>query len=120
VYRDAQQRRLHDGALLERRGQRIALEVLQARPQADVHRRRVLRLDASDLLERPRQRHDGALEQPLASQQCAVELPLAERLHRVQFSASERAARSAIAPGGQDSKVRCAKAPKLLATDETS
>jgi len=57
VDRVPHQRGLHDGAPLERGGQRVALEALQPRPQADVHRRRVLRLDAGDLLERVRQRH---------------------------------------------------------------
>ena len=51
-----QQRPLDNRAPLERPRQRIAVEVLKPRPQSDVHRRRVLGLDAADALERLRNR----------------------------------------------------------------
>ena len=46
--------------------------------QADVHRRRVLRLDPADPLERLRQRAGERLEQALAGEQRPVQLALAE------------------------------------------
>jgi hypothetical protein len=54
---------------------------LQARPQPDVHRWRVLRLQRAHALERPRDRRAPAFEQELAREQRAVELALAERAH---------------------------------------
>jgi hypothetical protein len=45
VDRRAHQRRLHDRPALERAGQDGALEALHPRPEPDVHRGRVLRLD---------------------------------------------------------------------------
>jgi hypothetical protein len=52
------------------------VEALDARPEPDVHRRRILGLDAADPLERLRDRHSTALEQKLACEQRAVQLPL--------------------------------------------
>ena len=52
VDRRAHQRALHDLPALERAGEGGALEALEPRPQADVHRRRVLGLDAADALQR--------------------------------------------------------------------
>jgi hypothetical protein len=70
--REAHQRALDDGAPLERAIERVALEPVEPRPQSDVHRRRVLRLDAADPLERLRQAVSLALEEELAREQCAV------------------------------------------------
>ena len=78
VDRRAHQRPLHDAAALQRARQRVALEALQPRPQPDVHRRRVLRLQAAHALERPRDRERRALEQHLAGEQRAVELALGQ------------------------------------------
>src|SRR5215211_2733246 len=63
---------------------RAALEAGEPRPQSDVHRRRVLRLDAGDPLERRRQRQLAALEQQLAREQRAVELAPGQRSHAPQ------------------------------------
>jgi hypothetical protein len=82
VDRGPHQRRLNDLASLQRSRQRRALEALDARPEADVHRWRVLRLDAGELLERRGQRQVDSIEQPLAGEQRAVELLSAERSHR--------------------------------------
>ena len=48
------------------------------RPQSDVHRRRILRLDTPDPLQRLRQRVPGAAEQQLPGEQSAVQLSLGE------------------------------------------
>jgi hypothetical protein len=77
--RRPQQGPLDDGATLQRPGEPFALEALQPRPQTDVHRGRVLRLDAADALERLRQRRAPAREQQLAVEQGAVELALGQR-----------------------------------------
>jgi hypothetical protein len=82
VDRRAHERALDDRALLERAGQRVALEALQTGPQADVHRRRVLRLESGDELQRARDRDARALEQQLAGEQRPVELAAAERADR--------------------------------------
>jgi hypothetical protein len=76
--RRAEQRSLDDRPSLERPRERVALEAVEPRPQPDVHRRRVLRLDTPDPPERLRQRVPGALEQQLAGEQRPVELLLAE------------------------------------------
>ena len=96
VDRHAHERRLHHGPLDERVGQRLPLEALEPGPQADVHRRRVLRLDPADRLERPWQRHPAAVEQQLAREQRPVELAPRQGAHatRPLFSKS-----SLLVPG---------------------
>jgi hypothetical protein len=101
------ERRLNDRAALERGGQRSALEPLEPRPQADVHRRRVLGLDPGDPLERPRQRHPAALEQQLAGEQRPVELPLGERAHGANHRRpATSVGRRRPAPAGDSSRAR--------------
>jgi hypothetical protein len=78
VDRDSHQRPLDHRAPLERAPELIALEPLEPRPEADVHRRRVLRLEAADALERTRKRLAAALQQQLASEHRAIELALRE------------------------------------------
>ena len=56
------------------RKRRVALQALGARPEADVHRRRVLRLQAARPLEHAGQRLAAALEQALAREDRAIEL----------------------------------------------
>jgi hypothetical protein len=72
---------LDDAALLQRAGEVGALEPLQARPQPDVHRGRVLRLQAGHPLEQARHRVGGTLEQALAGQDGAVERARRESGH---------------------------------------
>ena len=55
-----------------------AREPVEPRPQPDVHRRRVLRLDPADALERARDRHPAPLEQQLPREQGPVQLTLGE------------------------------------------
>jgi hypothetical protein len=74
----AHERRLDDAAPLERPRQGVALEILEARPQADVTGRRVLHLEAADPLERARDRQAPALEQELPGEESAVQLALRE------------------------------------------
>jgi hypothetical protein len=88
VDRPAQQCPLHYGALRERGGQLVAVELAHARPQADIHRRRVLRLNATHLFQDARDRQAERLEQPLPGQQSAVELALGDH--------------GTILPGGSD------------------
>ena len=76
--RHAHQRGLDDRAALEGARELVALEARQARPQPDVHGRRVLRLQAADPLQRPGQRVAAALQQQLTREHGAVELALAE------------------------------------------
>ena len=76
--RRAHQRPLDDAAALERTGQLVALEAFDARPEADVHRRRVLRLDPADPVERLRNRRFRALEEQLPGQEGAIQLALGE------------------------------------------
>ena len=75
VDRAAHQRRLDDAAVLERAREVVAHEALDARPQADVHRRRVLRLQPRHPLEHPGDRVGRPLQQPLAGQESPVERP---------------------------------------------
>jgi hypothetical protein len=82
VDRRAHERSLHDLAPLERARERISLEAGDARPQPDVHRRRVLRLECPHPLERLRQGELLALEQQLAGEQRPVQRPLAEEILR--------------------------------------
>jgi hypothetical protein len=76
VDRDAHERPLGDRAPLECVREVVALETCEPRPEADVHRRRVLGLDAADSLQSPWQWEIRALEQQLAGQQGSVEFPL--------------------------------------------
>ena len=69
-----QERALHDRTSLQGAGQVGAAEAHHARPEAEVHGRRVLRLDAGHALERAGQRGPSPVEQQLARQQGAVEL----------------------------------------------
>jgi len=75
VDRRAHQRRLDDRPALERAGQRVTLQALHARPEPEVHRRRVLRLKAGNSLERSRNGQPRPIEQQLPGQQRAVQLP---------------------------------------------
>ena len=95
VDRAAHQRALDDAALLERAGEVGALEPLQARPQPDVHRRRVLRLQPGHPLEQPRDGIGGALEQALAGQEGAVEGRVASGGLRGRAGSRPRGARRA-------------------------
>ena len=56
----------------------VSLEPFEARPETDVRVRRVLILDASDPLERTRDRQAHALEEELAREERAVQLALRE------------------------------------------
>lgn len=69
----------HDGALDE---------PLQSRPQADVARRRILRLQAAEALDRLHRAHAAAFEQQLAGEHRPVQLPLAEHPFRHGRSAA--------------------------------
>jgi hypothetical protein len=100
VDRHAHQRRLDHAAVLQRAGQGRALEAGEPRPQPDVHRRRVLGLDAADRFQRARQRHPRSLEQELAGEQRAVELSPRERLHARQCARSGAQSRAATASSG--------------------
>src|SRR4051794_28663536 len=71
--RAAHQRGLDDAAVLERAGEVGALEPLQARPQPDVHRGRVLRLQAGHLLEQARDGERLPLQQALPREEGSVE-----------------------------------------------
>jgi hypothetical protein len=72
----AHQRGLHDRAPFQRARELVALKAGQSRPQADVHRRRVLRLHPADPFERARERFAPACQQQLPLEQRAVELAL--------------------------------------------
>jgi hypothetical protein len=74
----AHQRPLHDRPPLERPREGVALEPLDPTPQADVHRGRVLRLQAAHALERGGQAQRRPFEQQLAREQGAVELALGQ------------------------------------------
>src|SRR5687767_1141857 len=76
--RRAHERALDDGSPLQGPRQLVAFELLEPRPDPDVHGRRVLRLDPADALERAGERRAGALEKELARQQGAVQLALRE------------------------------------------
>jgi beta-lactam-binding protein with PASTA domain len=75
VDRHPHQRPLYDRAPLERAREVVALESGQARPEPDVRRGRVLRLDSAHALEGPWERELGALEQQLPREERAVQLP---------------------------------------------
>ena len=74
----AHQRPLDDAAALERTGQLVALEAFDARPEADVHRRRVLRLNPADPVEGLGNGRLRAFEEQLPSQEGAVQLAFGE------------------------------------------
>ena len=76
VDRAAHQRGLDDAAVLQRAREVVAREAVEARPQADVHRRRVLRLHTRHPLEEARDRVRGPLEEALAREEGAVERAL--------------------------------------------
>ena len=78
VNRRSHQRRLHHGPAPEPAGEGLALESGKARPQSDVHGRRVLGLDPADPLERLGRRELRPLEQQLAGENRAVQLALGE------------------------------------------
>ena len=66
--RGPQQRSLYNLATLQRAGQVVARKPGQAAPQPDVHRRRVLRLQATHLFEHAGEWQRGALEEQLAGE----------------------------------------------------
>ncbi len=80
---------------LERARESVALEALEARPQADVRIRRVLILDAADPLERTRDREARPLEQELAREQRPVQLALREDTFRHRANVLDGRARDA-------------------------
>ena len=67
-----------DDPPLQGPGQIITPEAFEPGPEAHVHRRRVLGLQASHPFQRPRQWSPDPLEEHLASQQGPVQLPLRE------------------------------------------
>jgi hypothetical protein len=75
VDRRPHQRRLDDGAVLERPRQVFALEAGDPRPEADVPRWCVLGLEAADLLDRLGERQPRPREQQLTLEQRAIEGP---------------------------------------------
>ena len=82
--RDEVDRRSHerapdDAPPLERAGERVALQALDTRPEPDIHRRRVLRLEPAHALEHAWQGRAHSLEQQLPREQRPVQLPLGER-----------------------------------------
>ena len=72
-------RGLDDAPALEPAGDGVALEPLDPRPEPDVHRRRVLRLEPAHPLEHARQRRAHALEQHLPREERAVQLAFCQR-----------------------------------------
>jgi hypothetical protein len=70
----AHQRRLHERPPLERPRQRVAFKALDARPEADVPGRGVLRLQAADLLDGAWEPEAPPLEQQLPCEQRSVQL----------------------------------------------
>ena len=92
-------RRAHQGALDDRAPlqgaiQLFSLESLHPRPEADVHRGRILRLQRAHPVEDLRERRRDALQQHLASEQGSVELPLG------QYPASRHLGRAVWLSGG--------------------
>jgi hypothetical protein len=69
----AHERALNGPLPLERAGEIAELEGVDHRPEPDVRRGRVLRLQAADPLERSTERHSRALEQELAREQRPVQ-----------------------------------------------
>src|SRR5262249_44231418 len=79
--RSSHQRSLYDGAAVQRTGERGTLEGGEPRPQPDVHRGRVLRLDPADAFEGARDRKGRPLEQELPRQHRSVQLTRRELSH---------------------------------------
>ena len=79
VDRRAHQRPLDGATALQRAGQVVAREAVEHRPQPNVRRRRVLRLEAADALERAADREPRPREQELAREERAVQPPRRER-----------------------------------------
>jgi hypothetical protein len=73
------QRPLDDGLPAQRAGELVPLEALEPRPEPDVRRGRVLRLDPADPFQRAGQRRLRPLEQELPREQRPVQLPFGER-----------------------------------------
>lgn len=71
--RHSHERPLNNRPFLQRAREVVALEALKPRPEADVHRRRVLRLQTGDALKRLGKRRSSPLEEELAGEQRAVE-----------------------------------------------
>jgi hypothetical protein len=82
VQRRAERPGLDDRAAPQRAGQVLLLEALHPRPQSDVGRRRVLRLQRDQPLDRTWQRETPALDQHLSEEQRAVQLTEGDRAHR--------------------------------------
>jgi hypothetical protein len=74
----AHQRGLDHRAALERPSEAVPLEVVESRPEPDVHRRRVLRLDPAETLQCPRQRLAAARQEELTLEERPVQLALRE------------------------------------------
>ena len=72
-------RGLDDAPALEPAGHRVTLEPVDPRPEADVHRGRVLRLKPAHPLEHPRKRSAHALEQHLPREERPVQLAFRQR-----------------------------------------
>jgi hypothetical protein len=70
----AHQRGLDGAPALERAREILETEALEARPEPDVPRRRVLRLQAGDLLERPAEGQARPFEEQLTCEQRAVQV----------------------------------------------
>src|SRR5882672_10962814 len=79
VDRGPHQGPLNDAATLEGLRQLVALEPGDTRPEPDVSRGRILRLQTTHALECPRERKVDALEQQLPPQERPVQLPLGQR-----------------------------------------
>ncbi len=114
VDRAAHERPLDDLAILKRFSDRVPLEVLDARPEPDVHRRRVLRLQAAHRVERLGNRDRPPLEKALASEQGTVESA------RAQHYTENRSVRAAALPRGvlDAQRERVAAARELRAAGE--
>src|SRR5438067_9426462 len=81
VDRRAQQRALHDRPLLQCRVEVGPRKTVHPRPQSDVHRRRVLRLEPAHLLEHRGDRQPRWPQQELAVQQGEAQLALRKSGH---------------------------------------
>src|SRR5688500_6204852 len=83
VDRDADEGALDDALAPECARAVLPAEAFEPRPETDVRRGGVLRLQAADLLERARDRELRPLEQKLPREQRAVQLSLGQ-LHRTR------------------------------------
>ena len=94
MQRAAHEARAYDGVLLLDRGpETLALESLEPRPERDVRRRRPLRLQRREALDRGHDRDGCSLEEHLARERGAIQL--AQREHR---SVHRRARAHAFTP----------------------